>query len=54
MALGLVLQPDALKLESWKFNIIINIINITPGLDIAVRPKAFGFSFVDRPNALRS
>jgi hypothetical protein len=26
--LDLALQSDSLKLESWKFNIIINIINI--------------------------
>jgi hypothetical protein len=41
--LGLVLQSDPLKLESCKFNIIINIINII-----------LGCSFVKRPNTFRS
>jgi len=52
--LGLVLQPDPLKLGSCKFNVIINIINITLGSRIAARPKALGNIFVKRPNTLRS
>jgi hypothetical protein len=39
----LVLQPDPLKLGSFKFNVIINIINIT-----------LGYSFVKKPNTFRS
>jgi hypothetical protein len=52
--LDLVLQSDSLKLESCKFNIIINIINITLGSSVAGRPKAFGYIFAERPNTLRS
>jgi len=51
--LDLVLQSDSLKLESCKFNIITNIINITLGSSIAVRHKAFGYIFIERPNTLR-
>jgi len=49
-----VLQPDSLKLESCKFNIIRNIINITLGSSVAARPKALGYIFAERPNTLRS
>jgi len=52
--LDLVLQSDSLKLESCKFNIIINIINITLGSSVAVRPKAFGYIFAEKPNTLKS
>jgi hypothetical protein len=52
--LDLVLQPESLKLESRKFNIIINIINITLGSSVAVRPKAFRYIFAERPYTLRS
>jgi hypothetical protein len=52
--LGLVLQPESLKLESRKFNIIINIINITLGSSVAVRPKALRYIFAERPNTFRS
>ena len=52
--LGPVLQPDSLKLESCKFNIIINIINITLGSSVATRPKALGYMFAERHNTLRS
>ena len=52
--LDLVLQSDSLKLESYKFNIIIVIINITLGSSVAVKPKAFGYIFAERPNTLRS
>jgi len=49
-----VLQPDSLKIESCKFNIIINIINITLGLSVTTKLKVFGYIFVERPNTLRS
>jgi len=52
--LGPVLQPDLLKLESCKFYIIINIINITFGSSVAAKPKAIGYIFVERHNTLRS
>jgi hypothetical protein len=52
--LGSVSQPDSLKLESYKFNIISNIINITLGSSVAPRPKALGHIFAERPNTLRS
>jgi hypothetical protein len=52
--LGLVLQPNSLKLESCKFNVIINIINITLGSSVAVKSKIFWYDFVERPNILRS
>jgi len=42
--LDLVLQSDSLKLESCKFNIIINIINITPGSSVAVDPMLLDIS----------
>jgi len=49
-----VLQPDSFKLESCKFNIIINIINITLGSSVATKLKAFGYIFTEKPNTLRS
>jgi len=52
--LGPVLQPDSLKLESCKFNIIINIINIIFGSSVATKLEAFGYIFAERPNTLRS
>jgi hypothetical protein len=52
--LGLVLQSDLLKLESCKFNIIINIINITFGLSVAIRSRDFGYTFAEIPKTLRS
>jgi len=53
-SLGPVLQPDSLKLESCKFNIIINIISITLGSSVATKPEAFGHVSAERPNTLRS
>jgi len=53
-SLGPVLQPDSLKLESCKFNTIINIINITLELSITAEPKALRHIFAERPNTLRS
>jgi len=52
--LGLVLQPDPLKLGSFKFNVIINIINITLGSGVAVKPKTLRYSFVKKPNTFKS
>jgi hypothetical protein len=52
--LGSVLHPDSLKLELCKFNIIINIINITLGSNVATKLEAFGHIFAERPNILRS
>jgi hypothetical protein len=49
-----LLQLDSIKLESCKFNIIINIINITLGSNVAARPKTLGYIFAERPNTLRS
>jgi len=54
MLLGSVFQPDSLKLKPCKFNIIINIINITLGSSVAARPKAFDYIFAEKPNTLRS
>jgi len=52
--LGLVLQPNLIKLGSCKFNVIINIINITFGSGVAVKPKTFKYSFTKRPNIFKS
>jgi hypothetical protein len=49
--LGPMLQSDSLKLESCKFNIIINI---TLGSSVAARPKTLGYIFAERHNTLRS
>jgi len=46
--LGLVLQTNPLKLGSCKFNVIINIINITLGSDIAAKSKILGYSFTKK------
>ena len=54
MLLGLVLQPNPLKLGSCKFNVIINIINITLSSDVAVKPKTLGYNFAERPNTFKS
>jgi hypothetical protein len=45
--LGLVLQSDSLKLGSCKFNVIINIINITLGSSVAAKSKTFRYSFAE-------
>jgi hypothetical protein len=52
--LGLVLQSYPLKLWSCKFNVIINIINITLRSDVAAKPKTLGYSFAEIPNIFRS
>jgi len=51
--LSLVLQQDPLKLGSCKFNVIINIINITLGAGVAAKPKTLEYSFAERPNTFR-
>jgi len=54
MFLGLVLQPESLKLKSCKFNIIIDIINITLGSSVATKPKILGYDFAERPKTFNS
>jgi hypothetical protein len=54
MLLDLVLQPDSLKLKSCKFNIIIDIINITLGLSVVAKTKILGYDFAERPNTFKS
>ena len=51
--LSLVLQLDAFKLGSCKFNVIINIINITLGSGVAAKFKTLGYSFVEKPTTFR-
>jgi hypothetical protein len=48
------LQPYPLKLGSYKFNIIINIINITSRSGVADKLNALRYSFAERPNTLKS
>jgi hypothetical protein len=43
--LSLVLQPYPLKLGSCKFNVIINIINITLESGVAAKPKILWYNF---------
>jgi hypothetical protein len=45
------LQPDPLKLGSFKFNVIIDI---TLGSGVAVKPKTFEYSFAKKSNIFRS
>jgi len=52
--LGLELQSDSLKLGPCKFNVIINIINITLGLGATAKPKTLWYSFAEKPNTFRS
>ena len=54
MLLDLVLQPNPLKLGSSKFNVIINIINITLRSDVAAKLKTLGYKFTERPNTFKS
>ena len=54
MLLGLVLQPNPLKLGSSKFNVIINIINITLKSDVAAKSKTLRYRFAERPNTFKS
>jgi hypothetical protein len=49
--LGLVLQLDPFKPGSCKFNVIINIINIT---GVAAKPETLGYSFAKKHNTFRS
>jgi hypothetical protein len=48
------LQSDPLKLGSCKFNVIINIINITLRSDVAAKLKTLGYKFIKIPNIFRS
>jgi hypothetical protein len=48
------LQSDPLKLGSCKFNVIINIINITLRSDVAAKLKTLGYNFTEIPNIFRS
>jgi len=50
MLLGLVLQSNPLKFGLYKFNVIINIINITLGSGVTTKPKTLEYNFVERPN----
>jgi hypothetical protein len=52
--LSLVLQLDSLKLGSCKFNVIINIINITFGSGVAAKPKTLRYNFTEKPNTFKS
>ena len=45
MLLDLVLQSNPLKFRPCKFNVIINIINITLGLGVATKLKTLGYNF---------
>ena len=45
-----MLQPNSLKLGSCKFNIIINIINITFGSEVTDRLNALRYNFVEKSN----
>jgi len=51
--LGPVLQSDPFKLGSCKFNVIINIINITLGSGVAAKPKTLGYNFAEKHNTIR-
>jgi hypothetical protein len=44
------LQPDPLKLGSFKFNVIINI---TLGSGVGVKSKTFGYNFAKKPNTFK-
>ena len=48
-----VLQSDPLKLGSCKFNVIINIINITLRLGVVTKPKTLGYNFAEKPNIFK-
>jgi len=48
------LHSNSIKLGSCKFNIIVNIINITCGSGVADRLNALRYNFATRPNTLRS
>jgi len=45
---GLVLQLDPFKLGSCKFNVIINIINITFRSGVAAKLETLGYSFTKK------
>jgi ATP/ADP translocase len=49
-----VLQSGSLKLGSCKFNVIINIINITFKSGIAAKPKTPKYNFIEKFNTFTS
>ena len=51
---GLCKFTIIINIKNIIIGIVNNIINITLGSNVPARPKAFGFSFVDRPNTLGS
>ena len=51
--LGLVLQPHLFKLGSCKFNVIINIINITFKSGVATKHKTLSYNFTEIPNTFK-
>jgi len=52
--LDLVLQTNLLKLGLCKYNVIINIINITLRSGVAAKPKTFRYNFAERPNTIKT
>ena len=50
MLLVLVLQPNPLKSGLCKFNVIINIIDITLELCVATKPKILEHNFIEKIN----
>jgi hypothetical protein len=48
------LQSNPLKFRPCKFNVIINIINITLGLGVTTKPKTLEYNFAKKSNTFRS
>jgi len=48
------LQSNSLKLGLCKFNVIINIINITLESGVAAKPNTLRYNFAERPNTFKS
>jgi hypothetical protein len=48
-----VLQSGSLKLGSCKFNVIINIINITLRSGVVVKLKTLGYNFAEKPKTFK-
>ena len=48
-----MLQSDSLKLGSCKFNVIINIINITFKSDVVAKLKILEYSFTEKPKIFK-
>ena len=49
-----MLQSGSLKLGSYKFNVIVNIINITLRSGVAAKPKILGYSFAEKLKIFKS